>query len=122
MKPTESNTKSKNITTSYIFKENILSSTEICDIVKVCGESGVQHFKFFELDITFASKQSNEKDSATHSPGQVLESTRIDEDVKLIARDELNVKEQEISELILTDPYRYEQLMIQQDLRMDSDA
>lgn len=97
-------------------EENTLSSSDICAIIKTCGESGVQSFKYFGLDITFIGKIPNGQDSYALSPGPVTAIRPIEIDKSIFAQEEYNLKEDEIAELQLTDPYKYEQLIGQKEL------
>ena len=112
----ESKTRSK-ITTNSSPTKNSLTSPEICEIIKQCGESGVIDFEFNELHISFQARKVDCQDHLhTQSPGQGTAISRIIDEDSLIMQDEMMLKDLELEELKLQDPLQYETLLAEQEL------
>lgn len=102
--------KSQNITN---YANSHLTSDEICAIIKICGESGVQDISYKDLHVIFAGQQNNEKSSNHNSPGPVWNSL---DDKKSLAQLELDLMDDKLAEMQIVDPARFEELMANKDL------
>jgi hypothetical protein len=102
--------KSQNITNC---SNNHLTAEEICAIIKICGESGVQNITFKDLHVSFSGPKANDKDPIAHSPGPVWNSL---DDKKSLAQLEVDLMDDRLAEMQISDPVRYEELMANKDL------
>ena len=90
-----------------------LTCKDICEIITLCGISGVEEFTYSNLHIKFAGKRLIDKEITTHSPGQVWQDSA--EDKKILAQEEYNLMEDQLAELQLINPLKYEELLAQRE-------
>ena len=94
--------------------KNNLTSQEVCEIIKQCGESGVVNFNFRELHVTFQDREEQRQDPPQiQSPGQVTANTEILDEKSLIQQDEATAKELELEELKIQNPFEDENMLCQ---------
>jgi hypothetical protein len=91
--------------------EKHFSASDICSIVKSCGENGVGEFTLGKLKVTF-------KGNLTPVSQQEEVSTELQEavSVELTERDELAHKEAMLAQMEIEDPVEFERLMTSGDL------
>lgn len=94
-------------------KERQLTTKNLCALIKVCGENFVTELRFGDVQVLFSRKPLEEPTFIT--PEQAIAGQSKSE---IEAREEktLLAEEDEHSELLLTDPAKYERLMQQGDL------
>jgi len=107
-------TKSKSTT---ICSHTNFTSEDICEIIKTCGDSGVITFECDGLRLSFQDRKEEVKNTTIpYSPGQVEAIPKILDEDSLIKQDEMNVKEDELAELRLRNPFEYETLLAEREL------
>lgn len=117
----ESKTK-LNPTTNCLHSENVLSSQDICEIIKTCGESGVVDLEYGNLRISFQARNEPCQDELHYqSPGPVTAIPKVMEEDNLIRPDEMSVKEDELANMIIEDPLQYEALLANKELETGDD-
>jgi hypothetical protein len=107
--------KSQNTTNCIKKEKNGLTCQNICDILRICGETGVKDFKFQDLHVVFESKLHNDKVIGHYSSGQEDGISTI-ESKTMLAQEELNYRDEQLANLQLTDPLLYEELVSQGEL------
>lgn len=97
--------------------KSFISSEEVCKILDACAKKGVIELKFGPLEVRFQPKaQSHPKKApgpiipAHPEPENILQEQREAEKAELL-REEIRTKEDEVDELVLTDPLKYEELI-----------
>jgi hypothetical protein len=100
-----------------------LSPEEVCRILKVCGETNVLELKFGDLAVVFGASAKNSPEPVI-SPSTVAEITAVQrvQAEKSLLRDEIAMKEQELAEMAIESPLKYEELLMQGELNESSDT
>lgn len=102
--------------------KNNLTSQNICEIIKQCGNSGVVKLDFNELHVSFQVRKDDCYDCLhMKSPGQVTAISPVLDEYDLLRQDEAIAKEEELSEMRIQDPMQYEELLAQQELESGED-
>lgn len=109
--------------------KNSLDAVGICTIIKACDEHKVSTLKFGDLEISFGPKAENQpiQGEVKSPPAPVLtyyqkpEAEISEAQHKLnneegLRQAELELREQQIEELLITDPRRAEELLENGDL------
>jgi hypothetical protein len=105
--------------------ERILSSNDVCLILKACGESGVRVLKFADLYIQFGKTkqetlaESQETASAALAPEAAISEIQIKEATKALEREELAYKQDLIAQMRIEDPVMAEKLLLAGELEDD---
>lgn len=96
-----------------------LSAAEICRIIKVCKNAGVQDFEFSGLKLSFLPRRNEE----VVEPGQVTSTVSTEASEKtpqdapnLSPMDENAFEEAEEAQLMIDDPLAFERMQIQRDI------
>jgi hypothetical protein len=84
------------------------TAEEICVILEKCGASGVTSINVGDLHVTFAGQRCNDKGPSINLPGQAWNPELAK---KEMAQSELDLMDDTLAELQLTDPVRYEELL-----------
>lgn len=92
-----------------------LYTKDIVEIIKACRKEGVAALDFGDLHLRFAESAAETVKLKGIRPDPVTEARRIPEM-------EIQVREHELEELRLRDPYEYEQLVAQNELTNDRQA
>lgn len=105
-------------------KENPLSSQEVDAIIRSCRENGVTSLKVRDLEITFSQpvKVSEDKKPTPEVSVPVPEMTDAEIKIKnreALEHDEVSLKEDRIANLLITDPLKYEQMLLDGELEDD---
>ena len=87
-----------------------LTGQDICAIIKECSESKVVKFSYGELEIDFSNAPRNIVPVEDYP---VLDT--ISRDNKIDLHRELDLKDEELAEMKITDPVEFENLMAQQE-------
>jgi len=92
-----------------------LTAKEVCDIIESCKGGGVSTLKYGTLNIQFYST-----DPYLQLNNQLLnvnESSLASQvEAESLLDDEIDVKDSQLSELLITDPEQYEKLLAQGEL------
>ena len=108
----------------------VLSTDEVLRIIQTCAASGAIELKFNGLEIKFGAGKPEPAPSPGESPSQtvqvpaVAEMTEIqhtEQTKKAVEKDELLLREQQMAELMITDPLEYERQVNQGELEDDTD-
>jgi hypothetical protein len=100
----------------------VLKAEEVCSILKVCAEAGVNEITFRDLNVRFgppAETRRPEQDAESASPSSsetVLSEIAAKIDQETIEEQEIRIREQQLDELRITDPLAYEKLVISGEL------
>ena len=142
MKKTTSKKSSTLGTRPMVAKKSSLSGAEVCSIIEASAKAGLTELSFGELQIRFAiSSGQREKSewgsmqftapmdqaefqarmqhdpSLTPSPyAQVTETQHTKMTADEIEAEELRIRAEQLAELQITDPLKYEELLLQGDL------
>lgn len=96
---------------STFIKKDVAYSDDICRIIKVCAQSGVQEIKFGDLHLIFGEidkTPTNNLRSVKTKPRE-QESQKISEEAQ--EKERLDNVAEYLSDLQLTDPLAYEKLL-----------
>ena len=105
---------------NYLTKKD-LTPSEICKIIRQCGDSGVSELKFGNLSLSFKAIKDdqtyNQTKDVLYRNSEASEENQtdlMDESVK----EELEVvrKEEDLANMVLEDPAAYEEYMANGDL------
>ena len=96
-----------------------LTLEELCAILKACGEARVTELKFGDLHVHFgkaAQMETNQVGSHVDMApdpraAKEIAGNQIKEAKRSLELDEMRVRNEQISELFLTDPLRAEELL-----------
>jgi hypothetical protein len=104
--------------------EAYLTTDEICGLIKVCASNGVTSFKLGPLEVSFGLKpqeaiapwreQSPPVVEASGQPPEDSQAAYSSEEVLL--RDELSTRQDQLAEMLVTDPLEYERLISEGEL------
>lgn len=83
----------------------------ICDIIKVCAQSGVTHFRNGTLEINFGSVVPANHAVTESSPPQEIDEREA------LAQSKADLMENELSLLQITDPFQFEEMVAADELR-----
>lgn len=106
-------------------EKNFLSGAEICTIMETCAKNGVYTLKCGPLELTFhkppeSPKTAPEPTNSVTNPQDIIEVMKKTEQSSL-EKEEILTREEQIAELMLTDPAKAEELMEQGELVADSE-
>lgn len=120
-KPNVSKRSSRNGTTPMA--KSSLSSQEVCDIIKVCAETQALELKFDGLHIRFGTKAKDnpplvEPDPLTksNSDAEISEKQHAQLTKDSLEDDELRTREDQLAELLITDPLAAEEMLRNEEL------
>jgi hypothetical protein len=95
-------------------KKIAFKAQEICEILRTCHLSGVRQFKLDTMDVVFANPALDVPESLPVPEG--LRKAMILQEQDALIKDEVALREEEISRLLIEDPVKYEELMGSGDL------
>lgn len=95
-----------------------LNPAGICEILRACREVGVAELKFGRLQVTFGtpSKTDAPPSPPTSPDTEISESQARQIEHESLESASLSVKEDQLEQMLLEDPYGYEQLLASGDL------
>jgi len=99
-----------------ICTETSFTASEICEIIRVCGTAGVSFFSCKGIKVCFQAREQAVGVTDNYNSSGPTEAIAQNFSEDLITQDEINLKEDEISGLHLSDPVLYEKLLIERDL------
>lgn len=94
---------------------------EIVKIIEACGKNGVSHFKMGEVEINFNGFVKHTKSDYAEKVESITESEVI-VDPNLQAQVNYELQQEEVENLLITDPLAYEELMMNSDNLEDSET
>ena len=112
-------------TATTAIEKRILTSDEVCAIIKACNDARVAVLKFGDLEIQFHQKV--EPLAFEHGPQgwQRLQPTQPEAEIseqqqqlheKSFDADEIRVKQDQLDQMLIEDPHEFEKLMAQNEL------
>jgi hypothetical protein len=102
-----------------------LSAQDICALIKACGEYGVAQLKLGDLELAFTSQTERSwLHQARHAPtlhshlpeAAISEAHPNEQNEHSLEQAELALKNDQLAELLLTDPAAYEEAVLREDL------
>ena len=104
-------------TPMYVPNKTLLTPAGVCAIIKTCSQMGVRELHFGELKIILGPVVSLAPTHDVFVPGKV---TQAAEEIaqKVHTQENINSAEEDHSQLMIEDPYEYEQRI----LRMQRDG
>jgi len=115
--------------------KNGLDSKQVCDIIESCAKSRVVKLKFGDLEIEFAQCGSNQpsilegmtnpqETAPTNSKtpeAAISDQQHEDRNKEALESDELNLRDDQMAELLLVNPVAHEEMVASGDLE-DADS
>lgn len=92
-----------------------LTAKDACDIIGVCRRWGVAELKFKDLSISFAKMGEIQADAFT-TPTLVDQPEKIADDKSFLEAREKQIKEEELANMAIEDPLKYEETLLGDDL------
>lgn len=96
--------------------DQLLSAEDVCKILESCSKNGVRELKFAELAVSFgpaplvAHFPAPGPEISGQNPENVIQ-VQTQEEEKTQEEQGLSLRQRQIAELMITDPYHAEQLM-----------
>jgi hypothetical protein len=126
----------KNVPVELELKSGLLKADEVCRIISTCARSNVSVLKFGDLYVKFGptpirgkkdtkvSFESPSENFTAAAPDPIAPEAEISENAKRIdaeslEKDELDLREMQIQESVLTDPLEFEKGLASGDLEND---
>lgn len=102
-------------------KENFISGEEICKIIQIAAKSGVTKMQFGPLALEFGNppKKSAPGPAQPEVPENVSQEQQHEEE-KALLNEELKTKEEQFSELWITNPLEAEKLLASEEVSKES--
>lgn len=103
-------------------KPMAMNNKELCKIFKLCVQFKVKSLKYQGLDIVFHDLKDPATDTkAVITPPpirdpELLKSTINQVDRETLIRQELQIKEEMLDQMLIEDPLSYERLLLERDL------
>lgn len=107
-----------------------LSSDDVCAIIKASGDSGVTSLKFGYLQIEFGKPIEQTRvdlvQSAPTPPSnpdtEISDDARVMRDKAELVVDELKTRDDQVAQMLIEDPLRAEQLLLDGELEDDDES
>jgi predicted Mrr-cat superfamily restriction endonuclease len=105
-------------------QNNSLNSTDICAILRACREAGVSELEFGTLRVTLGKTARIVQEEAAQSLATETEISahQVKQAREAFELDELRMREDQLAELLITDPARAEQMLIDGELEDVTDG
>ena len=101
--------------------KTFLSGKEICTIIDICAKKGVGEFVYGPLSFKFGPKLAPQPARTGPSVPENVIQEQISIEKDALLSEELQTKEEQIAELMISNPLLAEELMIGGDLESNSD-
>lgn len=98
-----------------------LTSKDICNIIKQCSYSGVTHFNFGDLQISFKQSQLKAEENSITPGTEILGDELSQAEETATIQNEVQTREEQLEEMLLTDPLQFEELIRNGELEDDSE-
>lgn len=108
--------------------KTVFNVEQVCAIISKCAESGVTELKFGDLHVSFQPKSEQTTQAATwarpahHSDTEISEELLRQTDKERLEQDERRFREEQLAEMMLTDPLAYEELLASGELEDRDEA
>lgn len=109
-------------------KNNTFTAAEISEIIRQCSAQGVTELKYGDLHLAFRPKiemEMGEQNPSRHqtkpTEAAISDEQHDKQSKQSLEKDEMDLREQQIAELHITNPLLAEQLMVEGDL-VDDDS
>lgn len=99
-------------------RKDFLSGEEVCKIIETCAKNKVYSLKCGPLELSFSPAKELSAPGPTipaSNPEKIIQEQQ-EEQKKAIEEEELDTREDQIADLLLTDPAKAEELMEQGEL------
>jgi hypothetical protein len=116
-------------------REKFLSSRDLSAIIKVCGESRVAELKFGDLHVRFDTpveqvmrlygdqiREAAANSTPSNRPDTAISAIQDHLAQESLERDEFDVKEDRLAQMIIENPLEAERLLIEGKLDEDADG
>ena len=116
---------------SHETKMSQLSHKNVCDIIRTCRENDVSALRFRDLEISFASPKvcltssdrgSVVSDCVSHVSHETTSETFAVGDEKHTLQDRADQVQDEMADLVVSDPVAFENFMMSEDAVSDGDT
>lgn len=93
--------------------KNNLSSEAICVIIESCAKHGVAELKFQDLHVKFGKSAIQElgPQNSNSPEAEISEEQHEEQTAHAIEKDEVDLREEQLEELFLTDPMAAEEML-----------
>jgi hypothetical protein len=99
-------------------KNSPLTPRDVCEIIRVCSETGVHRISFAGLRVSFKGGHPEDKEReftpVKETPEVVAAAEKHDEETR--KQDDLRARDLQMAEIAIVDPLQYEELMEQEEL------
>jgi hypothetical protein len=103
-------------------KKSQLSATELCNIIKVCGDAQVSELKLGNLFLRFGKVAEPAKEVAPLPSGTALPEIQEKVAEQGLLNDQISDREEDIATLLVTNPYLAEKMISEGELEEDVDT
>ncbi len=110
-------------------KKSLLTFSQVCSILKACGESRVAELKFGDLHVTFHPPVKEGPEAQQYFPttptppeAEISDQQREQLEKHALAEDERRVKEEQLQQMLIEDPAGYERLLAEGELEQDEET
>ena len=94
----------------------VFDANEVCSIIEMCGKSGVREFRLGKLEIHYGPVAREVDQSPIVVPDGLARATESQARESL-EKDEIAYKQNELDQMVIEDPARFEELLKSGDLR-----
>ena len=92
-------------------QKSVLSSDNVCSIIETCAKNQVSELKFGDLQIRIGYTETAQPQASFET--EISEAKLKQEDLTYIKQRETEQKEDEIDQMLIEDPYKFEELLEQ---------
>lgn len=107
-----------------VSRKNVLTSEDVCSIIRACSESGVMELEFQDLHIVLGKQAKPPQDSIGAGVTEVIptpEPQIKEQDLPPdeLLKQEIQAREEQLAQMMLEDPAEAERLQLEGDLSDD---
>lgn len=103
-------------------RKNLLNREDICSIIEVCSQNKVSELKFGDLHLSFVFHVEQSARPQASFEAVISEDELKNEEKNYLAERELEVKRDEIDQMLIEDPAKFEELLEQGEFDADEFA
>ena len=96
----------------------VLNSDDVCSIIETSAKNGVSELQFGELLLKFGATHIPAQSQAPHEE-EISEGKLKEEEVKYLAQREQELKNDEMDQMLIENPSRFEELLEQGEFDVD---
>lgn len=104
-------------------KKSVLNFTELCSIIKTCGESRVAELKYGDFHVRFHQPVEEILNQAsrkpTHPEAEISDEQRKQLEKHALLEDEFRLKQDRLDQMLIESPSEFEELQAMGDLEED---